>query len=351
MEKTGDMTMKKRKVLFVDESGGAWPWDRQLQAGARGWGQSAYSFSTDCTGGYDWLVVYSAWPDMALLTSVPRSRRIFVAGEPESFHRYQPRFLEQFGTVITTQRGTRHPGAIFMQPGVNWFAGVRFQTGTERFRSMLNFSDFEAGYPAKTKLCSVVCSSNAVTRGHRLRIEFVDRLKQEFGDQIDFFGRGTRTMADKDEALSEYRFHIALENSVHPDYWTEKLADPFLRGCFPIYSGCPNLEDYFPEGSYARIDLDKPQQAISTIRKVLCSELDNSSLEQRQEAKHRILYEYNIFAELERLYPQLEQRQMPDSVRDECIPNRLYSDHEAKNLKFSRRLRRWFRERLGASGR
>ncbi|WP_170211729.1 glycosyltransferase family 10 domain-containing protein [Rhodoferax bucti] len=343
--------MKKRKVLFVDESGGAWPWGRQLREKGGVWAQSAYTFATDCTGGYDWLVVYSAWPDVSLLTSVPRSRRIFVAGEPESFHRYQARFLEQFGTVITTQRGTQHPGAVLMQPGINWFAGVRFQSEAERFRSMLKFSDFEAGNPVKTKLCSVVCSSNAVTRGHRLRIEFVEQLKQEFGGQIDFFGRGTRTMADKDEALSEYRFHIALENSVHRDYWTEKLADPFLRGCFPIYSGCPNLDDYFPDGSYARIDLDKPQQAIDTIREVLRSELDRSSSELRQEAKRRILYEYNIFAELEKLYPQLEQHKTPNFNLEESIPTRLYSDHEAKDFKFSRRLRRWFRDRLGESDR
>jgi hypothetical protein len=351
MENTGNITMKKRQVLFVDESGGAWPWGRQLPNNGGAWEKSAYTFSTDCTGAYDWLVVYSAWPDVALLTSVPRGRRIFVAGEPESFHRYQPRFLEQFGTIITTQRGTRHPGAIYMQPGINWFAGVRFQTGSERFKSVLDFSDFQAGNPAKTKLCSVVCSNNAVTRGHRLRIEFVEQLKQEFGDQIDFFGRGTRTMADKDDALSDYRFHIALENSVHQDYWTEKLADPFLRGCYPIYSGCPNLNDYFPEGSYARIDLDKPQRAMSTIRDVLISGVDHSSLELRQEAKRRVMYNYNIFAELEKLYPQLEKYPTPDVVLEGTALTRLHSDHEAKNLKFSRRVRRWFRDRLEASDR
>ena len=158
-------------------------------------------------------------------------------------------------------------------------------------------------------------------------------------------------MADKDEALSEYRFHIALENSVHQDYWTEKLADPFLRGCFPIYSGCPNLDDYFPEGSYARIDLEKPQQAIGTIREVLRSELDYASLDQRQEAKRKILYEYNIFAELEKLYPQLEQDQSVNSISETNLPTRLYSDHETKDFKFSRRLRRWFRDHWGASSR
>ncbi len=156
-------------------------------------------------------------------------------------------------------------------------------------------------------------------------------------------------MADKDEALAPYRFHIALENSVARDYWTEKLADPFLRGCFPIYSGCPNLEDYFSTGSYLSIDLNNPSKAIAAIKSVLQSELDRSSLKERQEAKRRVLYDYNIFAELEKLYPQLARRTMPEADLPEVLPVRLYSDHEAKNFKFSRRIRRWVRGWFGAS--
>ena len=331
--------MKKREVLFVDESGGAWPWKRQMPTPGDAWGDSVYTFSTDCTGGYDWLVVFSAWPDVDLVTTVPRHRRIFVAGEPESFHRYQPRFLDQFGTVLTTQRGTRHEGAIFSQPGINWFAGVEFQSGPERFKANLSFSDFESGNPVKTRLCSVVCSSNAVTRGHRQRIRFVEQLKREFGEQIDFYGRGTRTMPDKDLALANYRFHIALENSVHQDYWTEKLADPFLRGCFPIYSGCPNLDDYFPAGSYVRIDIGKPREAMRTITSVLQGEFDRLRATELQEAKRRVMHEYNIFSVLENIYPKLEQQ--PGESSSLPVPERLFSDHQAKDFKLSRRLRRW----------
>lgn len=313
------------------------------------WGQSEYFFGVDCTGGYDWLVVYSAWPSMPLLTSVPLHRRIFVAGEPESFHRYQPRFLEQFGTVITTQSTTKHPRAILMQPGVNWFAGVKFVDGIERFRAVLDFSSLEEQSPVKTKLCSVICSNNAVTSGHRQRIKFVEHLREEFGDQIDYFGRGSRTMADKDEALAEYRFHIALENSVHRNYWTEKLADPFLRGCFPIYSGCTNVGEYFPIGSYARIDIDRPREAFTIIQEVLRSDLDKESSEARQEAKRRVMYEYNIFSELEKLYPTLDPSEDEPIFHNSIHPTLLYSDHETKEFKVSRRFRRWVRERFGAS--
>jgi len=335
--------MTKRKVLFVDESGGAWPWQRQLRGSADTWGKSSYTFKVDCTGGYDWLVVYSAWPHVELMTTVPRSRRVFVAGEPGSFHRYQERFLAQFGTVLTTQRATRHAGAIQGQPGINWFAGVQFQEGPARFKSLLSFSDFEAGNPPKTKLCSVVCSTNAVTKGHRQRIKFVDLLRAEFDDQIDFFGRGVRTMPDKDVALADYRFHIALENSVHDNYWTEKLADPFLRGCFPIYSGCPNLDDYFPSDSYVRIDINRPRQALATIASVLQGQADVEHAKALAEAKRRVLYDYNIFPTLEGIYARLESASI-DMEPDLVVPVRLYSDHEAKDFKLTRRLRRWLRQ-------
>lgn len=333
--------MGKREVLLVDGEGGAWPWRRQMREPGDVWGTTHYTFATDSKSKPDWLVVFSAWPEVVLQTSVPKHRRIFVAGEPESFHRYQPRFLEQFGTVITTQRGTRHPRAIYSQPAINWFVGVRFQDGPQRLVPVLDYADLAVGNPVKTKLCSVVCSSNATTKGHRKRIEFVDLLQREFGDRIDFYGRGRREMADKDEALAHYRFHIALENSVHSDYWTEKLADPFLRGCYPIYNGCPNLSNYFPDGSYSRIDLAKPRAALAAVRAVLESDIDRRHAAELAEAKRRILLDYNLFAVLERIYPDLEASEAVTYGAIDMRPIRLYSDHEAKDFKFSRRLRRW----------
>jgi hypothetical protein len=342
MEKIGGMNeIVRREVLFVDGEGGAWPWTRQLRDPGGVWGATHYTFALDSKSTPDWLVVFSAWPEFPLQTSVPRHRRIFVAGEPESFHRYQPRFLEQFGTVVTSQRRTSHPGAIYMQPGINWFAGVRFQNGPQRLVPTLAFADFVSGNPKKTKLCSVVCSTKAMTRGHRQRIEFVERLRQEFEGQIDFFGRGRREVADKDEALAEYRFHIALENSVQKDYWTEKLADPFLRGCYPIYSGCPNLSAYFPKGSYAQIDISKPKLAIAVVREILASNFDQLYATELAEAKRRVLLEHNIFAVLEKLFFNLEDGEVSPAISMEPSTIRLNSDHEIKNLKWSRRFRRW----------
>lgn len=289
----------------------------------------------------DWLVVFSAWPQMDFVTSIPLERRIFIAGEPESFHVYQDNFLNQFGTVLTTQGTTKHLRAIRTQVGINWFAGVRFQSGTERFRAILDFQDFESGNPKKTKLCSVVCSDQTVTKGHRERLAFVNQLKLAFGDQLDYFGRGSRPMPDKDEALAEYTFHIALENSRHKDYWTEKLADPILRGCFPIYSGCTNVFDYFPEKSMVLIDTGKPDKSIETIRQILQSHLDQENHDALAQAKYSVLHKYNIFAVLEEFFATELPVVNVNSASSEA--QRLYSDHEVKNKKISRRIGRYFK--------
>ena len=327
--------MKIRKVQFVNSAGTAWPWYRQFPNDDGIWEGTQYALDKSMEKEPDWLVVYEGWPVGDFLTCVPKERRIFIMGEPESFHRYQPRFLDQFGHVITTQRVVRHPGVILSQVAINWFVGVRFNGQYGPHTAALRFTDFAAGNPPKTKLCSVVCSTKAVTPGHRRRLEFVKRLKSELGDKVDIFGRGFRDIDDKDVALADYRFHISLENSVHPDYWTEKLADPFLRGCFPIYSGCQNVADYFPTGSYVKINLNRPGAAIVRIKEVLGGHLDRENSLVLAEAKRRVLWEYNVFALLQRVYCKLEQFERPELKGG--IETKLISDSEAKNMLFRRR--------------
>lgn len=336
--------MVHRKVKFVSSSGSVWPWQRQIPSEDRVWGETKYAIDSEPDFVPDWLVVYEGWTHTEFSTRTPLERRIFVCGEPESLNRYDPRFLEQFGHVITTQRGIRHQGAIYSQAAINWFVGVEFNGPSGPYVPKLSFADFEAGNPPKTKLCSIVCSTKAVTPGHRQRLDFVELLKEVFGDQIDIYGRGFREIKDKDEALAGYRFHIALENSSLPDYWTEKLADSFLRGCLPIYAGCPNLSEYFPTGSYVPIDLNKPSQAVETIKGVLRSRLDVYHSVDLAEAKRRVLWEHNIFALLERVYMRLE-RQVPSCV-PQAMATVLLRDHVMKSMRFRRRVKSFLRRML-----
>lgn len=52
--------------------------------------------------------------------------------------------------------------------------------------------------------------------------------------------------ASKLELIAGYRFTLAFENAIAPDYVTEKFFDPLLAGSVPVYLGAPNAADFAP---------------------------------------------------------------------------------------------------------
>jgi len=98
----------------------------------------------------------------------------------------------------------------------------------------------------KKHIMSIIASNKAFWPGHKLRHKYVERILQT-DMNIKVYGRGlenrfkdSRIMGTfhKDfEAISPYRFVIALENSVSDYYITEKLTDLILCGTIPIYLG------------------------------------------------------------------------------------------------------------------
>lgn len=54
----------------------------------------------------------------------------------------------------------------------------------------------------------------------------------------------------KIETLRDYRFCLAYENSVEPDYISEKMFDSFFAGCVPIYIGASNILDSIPANTF-----------------------------------------------------------------------------------------------------
>ncbi|MDD4900401.1 MAG: glycosyltransferase family 10, partial [Candidatus Omnitrophica bacterium] len=147
----------------------------------------------------------------------------------------------------------------------------------------------------KDKLISVVSSSKAFTKGHCLRLDFVRKLKEYFGERIDVFGRGIRDFEDKWDVVAPYKYHIVLENNSAPDYWTEKLSDAFLGCSYPLYYGCTNIKDYFPEGSFTCIDMNDADWAIKKIESCINGQVYERSIGKLLEAKSLILDKYNFF--------------------------------------------------------
>jgi hypothetical protein len=291
-----------RTAKFVTTSM-RWPWKRQTPKGDGVFGNTRFVFDS-AENQYDFLIVYDGVPN-GVEERIRHGRALFAAGEPVAVKRYSSRFLAQFGTVLTSDRSTPHANRVFTQTGLPWHIGVP-NGKIARLHESLDFAALERLSGEKTKLMSVICSNKTMTPAQRLRMPFARALKDHFGECLDFFGRGFRDIDDKAEALVPYRYHIVLENGDDRDYWSEKIADPFLAETFPFYWGCRNLEDYFPEDSFVRVDLTNPAAAIATIEATIASDRATRSRAAVAEAKRRVLTEHNVFAVLDRVLNGLQ---------------------------------------------
>lgn len=238
---------------------------------------------------------------------------ILLTTEPHSVLVYPQRYIDQFGLVVSCQQQMHHRNVKYGPAILPWFVGFKEDsrggcTYTEDYDSLLN-----AQQPPKTKLISVITSNKAFTRGHLDRIKFVERLKAHFGSQIEVFGRGFHPFDDKMDVLRPYKYHIAIENSSEPYYWTEKICDCYLAGTFPIYHGCTRLGEYFSREAFEPIDIRRPDEAIGIIEQVIASRRYEASTAVLDEMKRRVLGEYNMFEYAARLCDQLN----PDAPKQQ----------------------------------
>ena len=125
----------------------------------------------------------------------------------------------------------------------------------------------------KPKLMSIMVSYKKNTFGHMYRHALVSHILK-YNLPIDIWGNGTdeykgKTIvgmggtvnngADRNnkyikgnfnsmsEICKDYAFTIAIENTSHDHYFTEKLINPFIYNTIPIYWGCKKVDEYFPK--------------------------------------------------------------------------------------------------------
>jgi ABC-type arginine transport system ATPase subunit len=65
----------------------------------------------------------------------------------------------------------------------------------------------------------------------------------------------------------------------------------------PIYWGCPNIDEYFPEDSYHLIDITA-DDAVEQMHEIIQQPITNKNIEAMREARELILDKYNIWPAL-----------------------------------------------------
>ena len=270
----------------------------------------------------DFWVVQGKGVREAQTCRVAPENTIMLTTEPRSVLVYPDAYLRQFGMVCTCQPQTRHPHVHFGPAILPWFVGyTEDHDGTCHYTLDYDRLVQPSDVSEKTRLISVITSNKAFTQGHLDRIRFVEKLKAHYGDQLDVFGRGFRSFDDKWDVLRPYRYHIVIENTSQPYYWTEKISDCFLAETFPFYYGCTNLADYFPEASFLRIDIRQPEQAIALIDAAIAQQQYEQATDVLANCKQKALNEYNMFEYVARLCDTLN----PDAPKQEVTIHPCHS--------------------------
>ena len=234
----------------------------------------------------DYHVVYGIRD--ALEIPNPPERLIFVASEPPEIREYNLDVLRNYGLIVgpSFPRISALPHFRYVTGIAPWWLGVSSPTEnhyeTHDGETALTRERLAAlSEPADDRL-SVIMSTKARTPDQVQRIRLVDYLASKFSD-LAIFGVGHNPVEDKAEVLTQFRYHLAVENSSHPGYWTEKLADPILTRCFTFYGGHRNYAQDFPGSGIQVIDPYQPDE----VYRAICEAMETGAWEQAAEDLNR----------------------------------------------------------------
>jgi len=203
-----------------------------------------------------------------------QDKTIFVKREPDIINPIHPKYKH---TITFNDDNT----------GIHWWINKTY----DELKNMK--------YPNKTKIISCVASSK-----HSHRAKYIRRLMT--GDSlVDLYGRGHDAKHYgvnykgplnydgncKLKGMLDYEYSLVLENSQQNNYFTEKLADAYLSWSMPIYWGCPNIANFFPETSYHSIDINH-KNPIEEINEIINKPVDIEAL---AISRNYILDRFNIW--------------------------------------------------------
>ena len=187
------------------------------------------------------IILNTAMPALTL----PKEKVIGLAFEPLTFLNLTPAFIsyanKHIGKYLIGEKKDLPPPFV------------------EHFGYMWHITPLH--HPAatalkKNKIMSLMVSNKVMTSGHQYRHTLCKRILNS-NLPIDIYGNGCK-FYDKlwdtrlkgifqdNEPYEDYLFHIAIENCETPHYFSEKIMNPLLCSTTPIYLGCQQIDQYFP---------------------------------------------------------------------------------------------------------
>ena len=221
-------------------------------------------------------------------------------------NQYMQNYLNQFSQKYGTYNDFTD-NYISTPPFQPWLINssqkLSLNSDTERdFSYFLNLNKIE-----KKKNLSVICSTKKMTDNHGVRLKFVEKLKDHFGESLDWYGTGKIEIEKKWSGINQYKYHIVLENESRYNLVSEKIYDSFLGLSYPFYHGAPNIHQYFPEGSLSAINIYDLSQSIETIENGIANNLYEQNFNSILEAKKVVLNDFNLFKRMVDIIEQFSE--------------------------------------------
>jgi len=108
--------------------------------------------------------------------------------------------------------------------------------------------DARAALNSKTKFCCFLVSNPKCAERNNFFHELSKYKQVDSGGQT--FNNIGYLVENKWEFIKDYKFVIAFENASYPGYTTEKIYEPFIKNCVPIYWGNPLVGKDFNTKSF-----------------------------------------------------------------------------------------------------
>lgn len=167
----------------------------------------------------------------------------------------------------------------------------------------------------KTELISSICSSKYFDPGHIKRIDFLKFVESKNDDLIqihiynhdnkhNFKNYKGKHIPNKDAGMMPYKYYFMPENNEEHNFITEKIWEPLLCESLCFYWGCPNVNDWFDERCYIKLDMDDFEKSFNIIKNTILNDEWSKRIDIIRREKQKVLEHYNFFPTLERIIKQ-----------------------------------------------
>lgn len=286
------MTQKKYKVNITTPN--SWDFDSFIKfhspGQSRTWEEFQFYHNRQ-DGIFDFWIVLNNLPSTTRLSVTQGNVFLVTTEEVDVIKGYSSRFLEQFDHIITSRSDIKLKNTIKSHYFTIWHIKKSYDELMHTVNNGIN----------KTKDLSAIISSRLMYGQQVKRYALINKLKGHFKSKLDWYSREENPIADKWDGLAPYKYSIAIENSAHPGYFTEKIVDVLLSGAIPFYWGAPNISEYFPEDLVVSIPMDDYESCIGIIENNIHGNHYLDKLDLINESKFKILNEYQFLPWLSKI--------------------------------------------------